>query len=265
MCLVVFALGVHPRYPLVVAANRDEFHHRPTAAAGRWHDAPHVIGGRDLEKYGSWLAVSTRGTLAVVTNVRNPAQRIAAIQSRGALVSGFVAKADLPSAEAYVQAISASGNEYDGFNLLAGDAAGVWFGSNRAPAERVAPGVHGLSNHRLNTPWPKVVRSKQRLEALLADDAFPDDEALFDLLADREVIPDSALPSTGVPLEWERRLSPPFIVSPDYGTRCSTLVLVGADGHARLSERTFDANGDATGTVHHDFTLDRPIGHPARN
>lgn len=256
MCLVVLALGLHPRFPLVLAANRDEFHARPSAAAHVWTDLPDVVGGRDLEQQGTWLAASRPGALAVVTNYRDPSRATRGARSRGHLVRDFVAGSGVDG-ETFLRARLAEGDIYDGFNLIAGDASGIWYASNRGGLKRLDRGLYGLSNHLLDTPWPKVSRSKARLAAALADDADLE-EALFGLLSDREPVPDAELPRTGVPIEWERRLSPPFIVSPDYGTRCSTLLLVGTDGSLRLVERSFAADGSLTGTVSHVL----PLAHP---
>lgn len=247
MCLVMLALGQHPRYPLILAANRDEFHARPSAALHAWPDKPGILGGRDLEKGGSWLAAAGRGALAVVTNVRNPARRVSGGPSRGDLVSDFLAD-DAALAARYVPDRCAPGLGYDGFNLIAVDRSGAWYGSNRGPVRQLHAGVHGLSNHLLDTDWPKVRRLRAAMRRVLdACDPSPGG-ALIRALADRTVVPDEELPATGVPLEWERRLGPPFIVSPDYGTRCSSVVLIDRAGVLTLTEHSFDPEGDLTTT-----------------
>lgn len=262
MCLILVALGAHERYPFVLAANRDEFHHRATAAAGHWSDAPSVFGGRDLEKGGSWLALSQRGALAAVTNYRDPTRKLAAPQSRGLLVSSFVR--DTESAQDFVTAALARGNQYDGFSLLAADASGVWYGSNRGgDARRLGPGLHGLSNHLLDTPWPKVRRAKAALSAALQLDGPELTEALFALLADDTRALDTELPSTGVSLDWERQLSPVFIRMDGYGTRASTIVLVDRHGEARFLERSFDAAGSNPADRSATLSLEAPIALPA--
>lgn len=262
MCLVVLALGLHPRLPLVLAANRDEYHARPSAAAHAWTDLPGVIGGRDMEQLGTWLAASRPGAFAVVTNYRDPSKRRADARSRGNLVRDFVADRRQP-ADTFLRGRLADGDAYDGFNVIAGDASGVWYASNRGGLRHLGCGLFGLSNHLLDTPWPKVTRAKARLRALLESDDDALEEALFALLGDRRPVPDTDLPATGVPLEWERRLSPPFIVSPDYGTRCSTLLTVDAAHRLRLVERSFDPTGSPTGTVTLALDLERPIAIPA--
>lgn len=251
MCLIALAVGCHPRYPLVLAGNRDEFHRRAAVPAHRWPDAPALFGGRDQEKGGTWLGVSNRGALAVITNYRDPSRpRNASAPSRGELVAGFLRNAR-ETAPDFLGHWARPGGPHEGFNLIAADHSGVWYGSNRGAApRRLGPGVHGLSNHLLGTPWPKVRHLTEAMTAALG--ATPDelsDEALFTALRDRTVPDDAQLPDTGVGLDWERRLAPAFIVSPDYGTRCSTLVKVSRDGLVHIEERTYSAAGELVGTV----------------
>jgi len=259
VCLVMLALGQHPRYPLILAANRDEFHARPSAALHAWPDKPGILGGRDLEKGGSWLAASGRGALAVVTNVRDPARRVSGGPSRGDLVSDFLDD-NAALAARYVPDRCAPGLGYDGFNLIAVDHSGAWYGSNRGPVRPLHAGVHGLSNHLLDTDWPKVRRLRMAMHRVLdAGDPSPAG-ALIRALADRTAVPDEALPETGVPLEWERRLAPPFIVSADYGTRCSSIVLIDHDGLLTLIEHSFDPQGILTATRELSIQLERAPG-----
>ena len=257
MCLIALAVGRHPRYPLVLAGNRDEFHRRAAVPAHRWPDAPALFGGRDLEKGGTWLGVSDRGALAVITNYRDPSRpRDLAAPSRGGLVAGFL-REEHDTAPSFLERVTRSDGPHEGFNLIAADRTGVWYGSNRgAGPTRLGPGVHGLSNHLLATPWPKVRRLTEAVADVLAapsDDAM--DEALFAALRDRTVPPDAQLPDTGVGLDWERRLAPAFIVSADYGTRCSTVLKLSADGVLHFEERTYSAAGALTGTVHAGLPL----------
>lgn len=259
MCLIAVAWQAHPRFRLVLAANRDEFHARPAAAAAPWPDAPQVLGGRDLKQDGSWLAVSTAGRLAAVTNVRRMLPPNPRAPSRGQLVAGFVrGKA---SAAAFAQALAPEAMRYAGFNLLLHDGQGLYYADNHPEFEcrAVSPGVHVLSNDQLDTPWPKSRRLHRALDAWLAagDDA-PD--ALFAALADRVRASDAELPDTGVGLETERMLSPPFICTPTYGTRCSTVVQV-ADDHILFTERRFDARGEPLGETRQRLErVDRPKG-----
>jgi uncharacterized protein with NRDE domain len=259
VCLVILALGQHPQYPLILAANRDEFHARPSAALHAWPDRPGILGGRDLEKGGSWLAAAQRGALAVVTNVRDPARRVTGGPSRGDLVSDFLGD-DTALAAGYVADRCAPGLGYDGFNLIAVDRSGAWYGSNRGAVHRLGAGVHGLSNHLLDTDWPKVRRLRAAMQRVLeAGEPSPAD-ALMVALSDRVDVPDEALPATGVPLEWERRLAPPFIVSPDYGTRCSSVALIDRDGVLTLTEHSFDPEGNLTDVRRMSVQLERPPG-----
>lgn len=237
MCLILLAWQAHPHYPLVVIANRDEFHARPTAAAAAWPDAPHVIGGRDLEAGGTWLGVTTTGRLAAVTNVREPG-RPTGERSRGYLTRDFLQGTS--SAGDYLGSLD--GKAYAGFNLLLCDDRELWYGSNRAtPARRLSAGIYGVSNHLLDTPWPKLASAKARFTQLLS--GKPEKNALFELLADDEIVADARLPATGVSLEWERRLSAIFVRSPEYGTRASSVVLIAADGCGSLHERSFGSDG----------------------
>jgi uncharacterized protein with NRDE domain len=256
MCLIVFAWGVRADFPLVVGANRDEFFARPTQGASPWTDAPHVLAGRDLEQGGTWLGVTRTGRMAAVTNYRDGARSRRRRRSRGWLVRDYLLSEQSP--ERYLSAVHAQRAEYDGFNLIAGSLDGLWHYSNRsAELTRVAPGVHGLSNHLLDTPWPKVERAKRRLRAVAAD-ALPDEltGGLFDILADRALPPDADLPQTGVPIEWERLLASAFIQSADYGTRSSTAVLLDAAGGWRFEERSFAPDGALAERRSHSFAPD---------
>ncbi|KAA0251933.1 MAG: NRDE family protein [Acidobacteria bacterium] len=257
MCLVLLAVRAHPLYPLVVAANRDEFHARPSAPARFWEDAPGVLAGRDLEKGGAWLGVTRSGRVAALTNFRDPRAVRHDAASRGALVSGFLSGA--ASAEEWLGASLNEAPRYNPFNLVAGVGARLLVLESRTG--RVLPlgeGVHGISNALVDTPWPKVTRGKAALSRLLARTGELDPEALLSLLADREPAEDAELPDTGVGVEKERLLSPPFIVSERYGTRSSTVLLLDAAGRALFVERSFDAAGGATGTV--AFTVETGRG-----
>jgi uncharacterized protein with NRDE domain len=254
MCLAVVVIDAHPSYALVVAANRDEFHARPTAPAYWWDDrAPRdLFAGRDLQAGGTWLGVTRRGRWAFVTNVREPGRRDVAAPSRGGLV---VRVLDDPREAATALADARTDTRYNGYNLIAGDAdRAAWTSNRAATVETLASGVHGVSNAQLDTPWPKLARMKRGVAAW-ARDRGDDVRPLFELLSDRTAAPDAELPSTGVPLEWERLLSSPFIASPNYGTRSSTVVTMARDGEVVVRERTFDASGRATGEVAERFEL----------
>jgi len=233
MCLLALAYEVHPRHRLVVAANRDEFRQRPTAALHRWEENPTILAGRDLLAGGTWLGVSETGRFAAITNYRDPREPRRET-SRGELVGNFLA-GDRPAAD-YLEGLAARGGDYSGFNLLVMDRTGLWYYGNRGPApRRLVPGVYGLSNALLDTPWPKVVRLRSGLARQLADDAGVGAGVLLGLLADRWPPPAETLPDTGVPAHWERRLASAFIDGEDYGTRSSTLVWLDNSG-ARVRE-----------------------------
>lgn len=237
MCLILVAWRVHPDYPLVVAANRDEFFSRPTAPAAFWRDAPNLLGGRDLQAGGTWMGVTRDGRFAALTNFRDPASQRSDAASRGTLVSEFLQGAQTPAE--YLDAVSRRGQDFNGFNLLAGDAASslAWFSNVGGQPRELGAGVYGICNHLLDTPWPKVQAAKSALHAALAD--LPDDSGLFQLLCDDSVHPDDSLPRTGVSLEWERLLSAAFVKAPGYGTRSSTVLLVAKDGWAVFDEKTW--------------------------
>ena len=255
MCLVVLGLKAHPRYPLVVAANRDEFLERPSAPAAFWPGAGGLLAGRDHSAGGTWLGVTRTGRFAALTNVRDPRGLLPDAPSRGALVAGFLRASDAPIE--HLSRIAADPVRRNGYNLLAGEAGRLAWHSNAAGGPReVAPGVHALSNALLDTPWLKTRRAAGRLARLLEPGEEIDPEALFDLLADRSGAPDGELPDTGVGLAAERLLAPPFIVAPGYGTRGSTVVLVSRGGRATFLERRFDDAFRESGTSR--FELEFP-------
>lgn len=252
MCLALIALEAHPRLPLVIAANRDEFHARPAVPAHWWANG--MLAGVDLEAGGTWFGVTRRGRWALVTNYREGVPRDPSAPSRGGLVTQALLE-DGVTALPCAAAMAVDGSRYHGYNLLLGELAAAAYTSNRASgALALGPGVHGLSNHLLDTPWPKVVRSKARLAERLTSDPV-EVESLFELLADRTPAEPAALPSTGIAPEWERLLSSAFIVNERYGTRCSTVLTAGRDGRAHLVEKSFDAQGRETGVAEHEFVL----------
>jgi len=240
MCFVLIALQAHPRYPLIVLANRDEFYERPTEPMHEWPEPDGLIAGKDLKSGGTWMGVDkTSGKLALVTNFREPEVR-AGERSRGLLVLDFF-RSDMDTFERQLFQQSES---YSGFNLLYGTPHDLRYHSNRGrQAERISPGVHGLSNGLLDDAWPKVVRGRKMLEEVL-EYAEPDRESFFRILEDREGAPDEELPQTGVSLELERSLSPIFIRLERYGTRCSSVLMVGSDGGFSVMEKTHSAGGE---------------------
>lgn len=225
MCLIVFAWKVVPGAPLLAAGNRDEFYERPTAPAAWWSDQAHIYAGRDLRGGGTWMGVTREGRFAAITNIRAPSKKRNDVPSRGELVAGYLS--GIASPAQYVEDLSKRARKYNGFNLLVGNREELIWYSNGSPDDEhngkpLAPGVYGLSNGSLDSPWPKVVRTKAQFASLLCQGA-PED-AYFEMLSDTTLAPDCRLPKTGVSLEWERILSAVCIESPTYGTRSSTLV-----------------------------------------
>lgn len=244
MCLIAFAWRPGHSLPLLVAANRDEFHARPSRPLGEWPEHPGIFAGRDLEAGGTWMGYTRGGRFAALTNIRDPS-RAQGLRSRGHLVTEFLSAEMSPAR--YLEGLGAQLAGYSGFNLLVGDGASLWFlNASEALPQEVAPGVHGVSNASLDTPWPKLQRTRAGLAAQL--DA-PRPEALFELLADRWQPSEGALPDTGVGLATERLLSSAFITSPNYGTCASTLLMVGADGRWQMIERSFGPQGARLGEV----------------
>jgi len=256
MCLIALAWNAHPDYRLIVGANRDEWHERPTAAAHWWRDAPDVLAGRDLKAGGTWLGISRQGRFAALTNFRDPSNRKSDAPSRGRLVGDFLAGGD--SASEYLNALRKSAVHYEGFNLLLGEGDGLFYFSSRTLEIRaVPPGVHALSNHMLNEPWPKVEMAKSAMEAAIQPKMAADARqmAIYGLLSNDVRAPESALPDTGVGREWERILSPALIVTDKYGTRCSTILSVSSRREVVFEERTRDCAGSVTGVVTERFSL----------
>ena len=258
MCLIAFAWRVHPRYPLVFAANRDEFLDRPTARADFWTDAPAVLGGRDLEKGGSWFALDHGRRWAAVTNYREGIRAPASARSRGALIGDYLRGAQ--TAAGYAASVQARAAEFPGFNLLVADSANLFYLSNRdAGPVALSSGIHALSNRQLDTPWPKVRKARERLSKLMDTPQDALMTGLFEILFDRTQAPDHELPQTGVGLDWERTLSAAFIVSEGYGTRASTVLLIDREGNALFEERSFAQGGRESGRQQFSLNLTAPL------
>lgn len=238
MCLILFAYNAHPRYRLILGANRDEFYARPTAPLDFWPDHPHVLAGRDLEQNGTWMGITRQGRLSAITNFRNPRAVKSGTPSRGSLVAGFL-MGQAPPAD-YIQQIAAEADRYNGFNLIVGDSNRlIYFSNQEHTIHELGAGIYGLSNHLLDTPWPKVLHGKQQLADHLDTDRDISSEAILEILQDQMPAPDDRLPETGLDRAWERMLSPMFITSPAYGTRCSSVLIIDAAGHIRFTERTW--------------------------
>jgi uncharacterized protein with NRDE domain len=253
MCLVLVVWRAHPLYPCLVAANRDEFHARPSARAEWWPDHPRILAGRDLEAGGTWLGVTRTGRFAALTNYRDPEQRRARVPSRGALVTGML-ESGATVAEGLTH-LRAVGGDYNGFNLIFsdGERLGI-YESVRGAGRELGPGIYGLSNHLLDTPWPKVQNAKTRLQAALQ--GLTDTAPLLELLRDDRPAPDAQLPRTGVSQDWERLLSSAFVRAPDYGTRCSTIIRIERQGRAYFDEWSWNSVGSDMGRRSLQFELE---------
>lgn len=240
MCLIVFAFQQHPDYPLIVAANRDEYYQRPTATAHYWDEQPHIFAGRDLEGQGTWLGINQAGSFAALTNFREGIASAHSGLSRGKLCHDYLARQQLPTGS-----ITQLKQQYAGFNLITGTQDKLSYLSNhhsqanRHPQESaLKPGIYGLSNGLLNSAWPKVDDSKKALHKILA---APSCNKLIALMQDDTPAPDSLLPETGVGIEWERRLSSRFIQSEHYGTRCTTALMFHRHGEIEFVEQSYNA------------------------
>lgn len=251
MCLLVLAIDSHPEYQLVIAENRDEFYSRPTDVAGFWPEAPEVLAGRDLERGGTWFGVSKAGRWAVVTNYRDFHHRRYSRLSRGGLVSRFLQ--DEEEIAVFQDFLQNDDGHYAGLNFVGGDLQQTLFFSNTGGGTRyLGPGIYGLSNHWLDTPWPKVVGAKEGLNQWLQSGST-DTDSLFTLMADRKLAADEDLPDTGVGYDWERMLSARFVQGESYGTRATTLFLVDRQGQATFSEKSYDERGDEIGIKFFEF------------
>ena len=251
MCLILFAHRVSDSHPLVIAANRDEFHARPTAAAHRWPDQPGLLAGRDLQAGGTWMGLHSNGRFAAITNFRDPARTLAAPRSRGELTTRFLLGDS--SAETYLAELAASAGDYAGFSLLLGESDQLWYFSNSGTAPPASPrllrpGIYGLSNALLDTPWPKVERGRQALSRVLEDDA-PEHDRLATVVSDRQLASREQLELQGLSGEMDQMLSAQFIVNPTYGTRATTTCWRDGGGTYHWREQTIDANGEVAGTV----------------
>ncbi len=260
MCLLVLGWQVHPRYRLVVAANRDEFHARAAAPLARGPPPADLLAGRDLRSQGTWLGIDRERRFGVVTNYRELQPPLPSGPSRGDLIPAYLGARgtdSLLSPAWFFAALEARAASYSGFNLLLADAGSLWYGSNRTTpfARSLSPGVYGLANESLDTPWPKLERVRAGFQAWLRRGAAAGVEELFVLLADRTPGEEPSRAHTGaLPREWARAVSAPFVLHPEYGTRCSTVLLFEGDGRLQLAERCFDSDGQLTGET--EFRLE---------
>ncbi len=253
MCLVLVAWRGDSQYPCVVAANRDELHSRPAAQARWWHTQPDILAGQDLLAGGTWLGVTHSGRFAALTNYRDPEQRRADTPSRGGLVTSILMSTD--GTAQTLDKLRDIGANYNGFNVIFSDGERLAiYESVRGTGRELEPGIYGLSNHLLDTPWPKVQNAKSRLSEALVDLSYP--TTVLSLLRDERPAPDDLLPRTGVSLQWERLVSSAFVRAPDYGTRCSTLLRIDQHRRACFDEWTWDASGAQIGAMSEQFELE---------
>lgn len=237
MCLILFAYKQHADYNLILTANRDEYFKRETASLAFWEDAPYVLAGRDLDKRGTWLGITRSGLFAAITNYRGPNNYRKSARSRGLLVSEYLRGTVSPYQ--YLKILRKTADQYNGFNLLVGDRHSLFYFSNQEmKISELQPGLYGLSNHLLETPWPKVERGKRLLKKVMGS-APLSPKPLLDILNDRHIPKDELLPDTGIGLNWERVLSPIFISTENYGTRSSTLLLISNNGDISMTEKAY--------------------------
>jgi uncharacterized protein with NRDE domain len=256
LCLIVLAWRARDDFPLLVAANRDEWRERPAEPAHWWADHPDLFAGRDLQAGGTWMGVTRTGRFAAVTNFRDPSDKRSTARSRGGLVTDFLAGTE--SAARFLSNLSARDHEYNGFNLLVGDGLSLlYYGSREGQVRPLERGVYGLSNHLLDEPWPKVTLARREMQAAL-EEANPVPR-LFDMLSSEAVAPEEQLPHSGVGVEWERRLSAALITGADYGTRASTVMGVASDGAVFFEERTRGADGEVVGAAVERFRVREPV------
>lgn len=254
MCLIVLAWQAHPDYPLVVAANRDEFRDRAALPLHWWDEPAGMLAGRDLEGGGTWLGLSRKGRFAALTNYRDPSQRRSGAPSRGGLVRDALAgTADTATT---LDTVATGSAAYAGFNLFVGDGRSLGIHESTSGSVRLLPpGIYALSNHLLDSAWPKVERARAAFARAL--DAMPDETAFIELLRDTTPVPDDSLPNTGVSLEWERKLATAFIPGAAYGTRCSSFLWTDRHGRAGFSEWSWDGDGELLGRADQTFVLER--------
>ncbi|MDX1455458.1 MAG: NRDE family protein [Gammaproteobacteria bacterium] len=257
MCLLIVAQNQHPDFPFIFAGNRDEMHARPTALAHWWQDAPNVFGGRDKQAGGAWLGLRNDGRFAVITNYRDPATAVDDPKSRGHIVHRFLTR-DMSPAE-FSAELAAEDQAYNGYNLLFGDITQLHYHSNRQPAKRngtaLEPGIHALSNHLLDTEWPKVTMLRGALEGIDSLDESNLLEHLLSALGNTDIPPDNTLPDTGVGLELERPLGAAKIITPNYGTRASTVILVDRNRNTLFHELSYQADGRPADAVNKRIEL----------
>lgn len=253
MCLLLIAYKKHPNYKIIVAANRDEFHERPTKPAHFWTENNSLLAGKDLKENGTWLGITKTGRFAALTNYRDMSKIKTNAPTRGKLVSNFLL--ENIDAKDYHKILLKKSDEYNGYNLIFGDINNLFYLSNVSREfKEINERIHGLSNHLLDTPWPKVTKAKQKFMEILKDNK-PHEEKIFSLLFDSTTFPDKDLPKTGLPAEMERLVSPIFTVTEKYGTRSSTVILIDNDDNISFTEKSFNSKKENINTNHFSFKI----------
>lgn len=254
MCLINLAVSYKPDYKLIFIANRDEFLDRPSAPISFWKDKPEILAGKDLKEGGTWMGITRKGLFAAITNYRDLSNIKDDAPSRGIIVSEFLSGSYTP--EQFAEQLFLSAEEFNGFNLIFGSINNLYYFSNQnKELTRLEKGIYGLSNHLLDTPWPKVKRSKERFKEIISKEEFSVYE-LIDLLSDKTIANDQQLPDTGVGIELERVLSPVFIESPKYGTRSMSVVMVDKKDNVTFIERSLDTKKNSWETIFFKMKLD---------
>jgi len=254
MCLLLFSYKTNPNYKLIIAANRDEFYERPTAVLNNWENHPELFAGKDLEGNGTWLGVTKKGKIAAITNYRDMSKIKNNAPTRGKLVIDFLLN-EMPP-EQYTNLLLETADDYNGYNLIYGNSDDLYYLSNinKEPV-KLSKGIYGLSNHLLDSPWPKVVKSKKIFSELIKEDN-PSKNKLFELLKDDEIYPDESLPETGLGIELERMVSPIFTVTEKYGTRSSSVILIDVDNNVEFTEKSYDNKNKEWTTTSFSFKIE---------
>ena len=253
MCLLLIAYKTNPNYKLIIAANRDEFYKRPTAPAHFWEDNPSLLAGKDLEAGGTWMGITKDGKFAGITNYRDMKNIKNDAPTRGKIVSDFLLNNH--SADNFGESLKSSANLYNGYNLIFGSDEELFYFSNQTKKViKLTPGIYGLSNHLLDTPWPKVEKSKASFSETINKKDVSEEE-LFEILSDREMPPDNLLPDTGLKLEIERAVAPVFVETPMYGTRSSTVIFWDFNDKISFMEKSLNPPKNEWTTNSYEFKV----------
>lgn len=254
MCILFIAVEQHPDYPLIIAANRDEYFARPTDSSKYWTEHPSILAGKDLVAGGTWMGVTQNGFISSLTNIRNPLKLKEDVRSRGELVLNYLVNE--PSSKEYLNVLEHSKDEYNGYNLLFGHWDNLYVYNNHDnQAHQLTPGFYGLSNANLNSPWPKINKGVKDLEDYCKNPGDLKDKVFFELMQNDTLAEDHLVQKTGAPEEWEKQLSSIFIRTPKYGTRASTLVLVDQSHKMHWHEKVYDQTGKCTQDIEHNIQL----------